>query len=845
MKIKDLEYKIEEILDQDFHKNGKIDSFKIAKEISKFIKDYKKHIKTTFKETRGKQFLIKWTRFYDSIITIIYKTILREMFGNYLPMRNSIPIVIVALGSYGREELNFHSDIDLMVAYIDIPGYNLKEIIEKFIYMAWDSGIKLGHRVHKISEIIKVSKTDFTIKTAMLESRKIIGSQFVWGALETQLNIIRETDVEDFIKYHCTNFQKRYQKFNLGSMEIELKEGAGGLRDANGLFWILNLIYKVNSLKELSGELFSENDFKKFYSAFEFIQQVRTALHFASPRKKDYLALENVPIVAEYLNMSQFQLVQKLLYSFNIVSHFAKINIRKSIKKILPHQQTIPNLRKNRIDKGVYLIDNKLHFSINLNPDLDTFFNILLRLPDINFNLGEVIINLQEKKLPENRILLDIFKRKYTFQIFEILYRNKVFEKLFPIFEKVANMPQFDGYHKHSVGWHSILTLKELENISEPFLKKLFDDLSADEVHILKITTLFHDIGKGRQDDHCKVGAKIIKPFLREQGLEEKKIERISTLIRYHTLMTTLAYNEDIFNEKVLLSLTSKIKTFENLKLLYLLTFADIKSVNQGAFSSYSQKLLQDIYLNSIENFGRNEILKESEKREKIEKQIKNNLLFKELRRTEQKALLNIQSNIAFFKLTTQEIIELTKIAKNLKEDFQFFISNDSFLSIKIIRKSEIDFNIAYFLNRVSFLSVVSLDIFELFNGMKYFQIDFSEVVLDGDLYFIEEIIKQSFAIQQKTFQEISPEIKEDEIFLDCEYSKSYVKFSIHTKNQNGLLAYLFKLFEDYQIDVLSSKTRTFKRKVRDTFLLKREKDCEKYLNLIREMMLKIKNTRI
>jgi [protein-PII] uridylyltransferase len=309
--------------------------------------------------------------------------------------------------------------------------------------------------------------------------------------------------------------------------------------------------------------------------------------------------------------------------------------------------------------------------------------------------------------------------------------------------------------------------------------------------------------------------------------------------------MTTLAYNEDIFNEKVLLSLTSKIKTLENLKLLYLLTFADIKSVNQGAFSSYSQKLLQDIYLNSLETFGKNEILKESEKREKIEKQIKNSSLFKELRRTEQKALLNIQSNIAFFKLTTQEIVELTKIAKNLKEDFQFFILNNNFLSIKIIRRGGVDFNIAYFLNRVSFLSVVSLDIFELFNGMKYFQIDFSEVVLDGDLYFIEEIIKQSFAIQQKTFQEISPEIKEDEIFLDCEYSKSYVKFSIHTKNQNGLLAYLFKLFEDYQIDVLSSKTRTFKRKVRDTFLLKREKDCEKYLNLIREMMLKIKNTRI
>jgi len=831
--MKYLEYRIEELLEVE---NS---SFKISKEIEKFIKQY--DAKKVFLESsgKGKQFSFKHTKFYDSIISLIYKTVLRTMFGNYLPMRNSIPIIVVALGSYGREELSIHSDIDLMLAFKDIEGYSTKQIIEKFIYMAWDSGLKLGHRVHSISEIEEVAKSDQTIKTALIESRKIIGSAFVWSSLQYKLDRVRETEISTFIFDKCDEAKIRYSKYQRGSMETDLKDGVGGLRDSNMLFWILNSVYKVDNIRELAGILFSEDEFRKYSLALDFLYQVRTALHLSTKRKRDKIVLEDIPILTETLSInSHTQFSHKLISSLSIIHGFALKNIRKAIK---PHQfqiQNISKFRKNRIQKDVFLVDGTLSISSNLKfQNTQEFLIFLQSLPDVDFQLNQTIYSLIENIEFDNNfdrnVLISLFERKYLYPIIDILYKTASIEKILPPFEKVMFLPQFDGYHKHPVDIHSIYNIKELEKIQDPFLLGLYNSLPTSEVFILKVASLFHDIGKGRIEEHSKVGARVIRSFLKQFDLANEVIERVATLIRYHTLMSSLAYHEDIYDEKIIFSFTSKLRNLDNLKLLYLLTYADIKSVNSSSFSSYSKNLLNTLYKNSLPSFGNSEMLKESEKRAKKENQIQNSENFKTLPRTLQKRILNIKSNLAFFKLTTNSIIELSKKAREI-ERFSFEVENQNFLSIKIIRAGNVNFDIAYFLNRVNFLSVISLDIFELFDGIKYFQIDFSEKVSEDDQYFIDSIIENSFLEHRKKFQKINPIIKRDEVKIDCEYSNSYLKLSIHTLNQNGLLAYLFKLFEDEQIDVVSAKTQTFKKRVKDTFLFNRKSpDCDKYYKLI------------
>ncbi|MDQ7068152.1 MAG: DUF294 nucleotidyltransferase-like domain-containing protein [Sulfurimonas sp.] len=132
--------------------------FELSKLFKRYINEYKESLPFLFERNQGKDFLVQHTKKLDSIISLMYKTVLRRLFGDYLPMRSSIPVAIVALGSYGREQLCVHSDIDLLIVYEDIEGYNVKLIIEKLFYLALDAGLKLGHRVHETSDLFPCSK---------------------------------------------------------------------------------------------------------------------------------------------------------------------------------------------------------------------------------------------------------------------------------------------------------------------------------------------------------------------------------------------------------------------------------------------------------------------------------------------------------------------------------------------------------------------------------------------------------------------------------------------------------------------------------------------------------------
>ncbi len=224
--------------------------FEIAKVLKKDIKEYFETLEETFATSGGKDFLVKHTKKIDTILKIIYRVSLQSMFGDYTPMKNAIPIGLIALGSYGREQLCVYSDIDLMIVYKDIPGYNIKELIEKILYILWDTGLKLGHRVHTVEELYDVSKTDITIKTALIESRFIEGSHFIWTETQNALSCIQHDGIKDFIEQKLEEQAKKHKKFPL-TMEPNLKEGVGGFRDANLVFWIGKVLYHVNAIKDL------------------------------------------------------------------------------------------------------------------------------------------------------------------------------------------------------------------------------------------------------------------------------------------------------------------------------------------------------------------------------------------------------------------------------------------------------------------------------------------------------------------------------------------------------------------------------------------------------------------
>ncbi len=818
----DIKAQIEELL------HNRASDLEISKALQQTIKNYFNSLEEIFIKTQGKDFLVKHTKYIDSIITAIYKVAIRKMFGIYSPLSNTIPITLVALGSYGREQLAPYSDIDLMIVYEDIEGYNTKALIEKILYIIWDTKLKLGHRVHRVDELTEVAQSDDTIKTALLESRFIVGSKYLWFKIENQLAKIRATNQKEYIFQKLQEANKRRHKYPI-SMEPHIKEGVGGLRDSNLAFWIATTIYGVKSLKDLSGELFSEEEYKEYRVALEWLFKVRVALHLVAKKKEDRLLLQYVPEVVEKLEIKgltpqkrQQNLLTKTLQAMHTIDTFSQIFVKKFIRPFLYEPKNITKLRPARIAQKCYICDEKLYSSYHLSPYpiknlLETLLHPFKHYDPSAIYFAKLAKASKSISKTNAKLIKKLFYKKELFPTLYLLYRSKLLPVVVPPLKKVLHMPQFDGYHRYPVDIHSLECIKALENIQDPLLLKLFNNLSADEKAMLKLAVLLHDSGKGRKQRHHEVGAKLLRVYAKKLGFSEELIEVGATLIKYHTSMTETAYNRDIHSEKVVLSFVAPLKTKKSLDMLYLLTYADVNGVGANVYTSYNAKLLRDLYYASLEAIEQKGMLDEVSKRLKKEEALKRSSKFQSLPRVLQKKILSIESNLFFIKHKVEEIINIALQAYEVK-DFGYNIKNEEFLQIEIIRKTPI--NLGFLLGKLSYLDIASMEVFKLFDESKYFRIDFMEKETDN-IGFIEQIIQDSFDMSKQIALK-KPIIQKSGIHIDCNHSKTYATMSLEAPNQKGLLAYVAKVFDDFGIDIATAKIHTVRNRAKDLFLIEK-----------------------
>ena len=820
-------------------KNGS--DFELSKLFKQYIKEYKDSLPKLFEKNQGKDFLVRHTKKLDSIIELMYKTVLRRAFGNYLPMRSSIPIAIIALGSYGREQLCVHSDIDLLIVYQDVEGYNCELIIEKLFYLAIDAGMKLGHRVHEVYDLFQASTEDITIKTSLMESRFITGSPFTWHATQRELGRIRLYKQKEFLLSKIEEAQERRKKHPT-SMQPNIKESVGGLRDAHLIYWVAKTIYGINSIKELSGTVFSDEEYKEFRIALELLYRVRSALHLIANRQEDRLLLEYIPQVSKLLGFKKQQkLASKVLEAQWRINNFAQIFVKKMVRPFIYDAKHIVAFKNNRLKKGFYEYRSRLYASFKLPPQkIADLLQLLLDLEDKDYKfdagfLNQFTIAKVSHPLTERTYFLikKLFQKEHIASFLKLFYDAGILPKIFPNFRKVMHLPQFDGYHHYPVDIHSIKCVQALENIKENFLQTLYNELSEDEKLLLKIVVFFHDSGKGRRQDHSEVGAKLVVQFAKHINLSEEQTKRAVLLVRHHILMSSVAFKENIHNEKTLYKFMSKVGDDKNLKLLYILTYADISGVGGDIYNSFNAKLLYDLYLSALEvaqNKGR---ITDAKKRLLIEARVKNLDAFKELPSLLQKKVLTIESNLFFFKHSPQDIINIAKIAKETKK-YSFRVKNINSLSIEIYRR--IPLNIGYLLATLAHLNVASMEIFTLFDGIKYFKIEFIQNVDSNVLVEVQDIIDNAFDMS-KEVQLKKIHIKREEIAIDCEHSMTHAELTIHTANQIGLLAYVMHKFEELHINIITAKIHSSKYKVRDSFLMEKQNNICNNVEKIYELL--------
>lgn len=786
--------------------------FEIAKLLKKDSKLYFETLEETFSTSGGKDFLVKHTKKIDSLLKIVYKVAHRSMFGDYAPMKNSIPIALVALGSYGREQLCVHSDIDLMLVYKDIPGYNSKEMLEKILYILWDTGIKLGHRVHTVEELLEVSKTDITIKTALIESRFIEGSHFIWTETQNVITQIRHDDVTKFIRLKLLEQEEKHKKYPI-TMEPNLKDGAGGFRDANLVFWVGKILYNTDNIKSLHSNIVNEKEYKEFRISLEFLFRVRSALHLVAKKKEDKLRLDLIPEIATLLG---YEMTQKdhMRFASKVTACLKTIRLYSMIwLDTLTHSYKENNLKKN------YIYPQKNTTSLN------ALLTQLIMSAKKPFSAHPTFLHALIHVSKPERLDVDLyhsimllFRSPHAYSVLVALSYAKLLHYIIQPMKKVINLPQFDGYHEYAVDTHSLRCLYHLEHIEDPFIHDLWKKLTAEEQAMLKLVTFLHDAGKGRKRDHHYVGASLFKIFAKKIHTKDSLIIMGETLIQYHTLMSKVAQREDLYSESVILSFASHFNTQKLLDMIYILSYADMSGVGHDIYNSFSSKLIRTLYKQSIEVLGDTKRLDEAAKRTKKIATLKRTDSFKLLSRTKQNKILSIPSNLFFLRYTTKRILAITSTAFETK-NYTYRISNEKHLTIEIIRKES--FNLGYLLAKLSNIDVVNMDICKLFNELKYFKIDFSETIQQDEIGFLEEMIDKSFTIQENNL-ESKVSVQNKEVSIDCEHSKTYAIMHVNTKNQKGLLAYIIDMFDSMGIDIVTAKVHTLKNRARDMFLIEK-----------------------
>ncbi len=401
----------------------------------------------------------------------------------------------------------------------------------------------------------------------------------------------------------------------------------------------------------------------------------------------------------------------------------------------------------------------------------------------------------------------------------KMLYNAGLFQTILPSMKKIINQPQFDGYHRHPVDIHTLKALYYIENIQDPFVKKLYDDMPLKDQALAKLAVLFHDAGKGRSGDHHVIGENIFKKFAKGIGLDEESTQIVANIVRYHNLMSYTATTEDIYSQKIVLKFTGLLNNERSLRILYAVTYADISSVGENIYKSSTASLLRELFLQALLAFENEDLLKESARVAAKQNTIKNSKKYQELSSLQKKKIMQIHSNQIFLKLKASDIIDISVRAYDV-QDFDYNLINKERLTIQIIRT--VPLNLGFMLAKFSNLfNIESTNIFKLYDDKKFFEITFDQAIDPIDEPFIEDIIKDSFDMT-KQIKYRQPIILKNEIDVNCDHTEELAEIKITAKDQKGLFAYIAKVLDDFDVDIESAKIHTRNGRARDLLLIQK-----------------------
>ncbi len=537
-------------------------------------------------------------------------------------------IAVIAVGGYGRGEMAPFSDVDLLFLIPYKTTAWAESVVESMLYMLWDLKLKVGHATRTIKECIRLGREDFTIRTAMLEHRFVAGDSQLAEELGASLrNDLFKGTGREFIEAKLDERDKRHRKQGGQRYVVEpnVKEGKGGLRDLQSLYWIAKYIHGVQNAADLVPlGVFTKSEFKTFVTAEDFLWAVRSHLHLISGRPTEQLTFDQQVHVAKamgYKDKAGRQAVEVFMQDYfrhaTSVGDLTRIYLTELEgihAKAEPLLERIfrrrPKLKPGfvEIHNRLGIVDDTLFLSDKLN--LLRLFEEALRTgmlihPDamrlVTANLKKIDENMRDS--PEaRRIFLDLMlKHGNPERALRRMNELGVLSAFIPEFERIVAMMQFNMYHHYTVDEHIIQCIANLAQIEKGELVEALPVASGIlkrgiNRKVIYVALLLHDIAKGRPEDHSILGAQIARKVAPKLGLNPEDSATVEWLVRHHLLMSDMAQKRDIADPATIRDFAKAVQTVKRLDLLTVLTVCDIRGVGPGTWNNWKAALIRALY---------------------------------------------------------------------------------------------------------------------------------------------------------------------------------------------------------------------------------------------------------
>ncbi len=541
------------------------------------------------------------------------------------------PCVVVALGGYGRGELHPSSDIDLMVVYRGERTPFVQRVTQELLYTLWDLGLQIGHSLRSLDDCVAIARTDFPSLTSMQAARFVTGDRRLFARFRRVLrDSIFRRDFGEFLATTLSERDQRYRKYGASPYigEPNVKESAGGLRDMHTAMWLSSAKFGARTLRELADKrLITQGEQAATDAALTFLWRVRNELHFLAGHKNDVLSRDVQPQIAKafgYADGEESLGVEHFMRDYYL---HARVLHRLARRLIARCQETLSRRgaaerrqRQQALADGLVFLDGALHLA---DGDAATLRAEPLRVmkvfwhmhrlgctlsPDLERRLEEGLEAIDERVQRDpavREVFLDICRRwGRVGETLSEMHELGVLGRYLPEFGALTCLVQYDVYHKFSADQHSLIAVQHLEALAPGQSAEsegaalVFQEVEKPE--LLMLGMLLHDIGKAKGHGHVAKGIPLARTLTARIGLPATDAAMVEFLVAHHLTMSHVAQRRDIDDPRTISNFAAVMETPQRLRMLYLLTYADMRAVGPGVLTPWQAQILHELYMRTL-----------------------------------------------------------------------------------------------------------------------------------------------------------------------------------------------------------------------------------------------------